>query len=667
MGVLRKVFRISRYNIAFRLFVMTAVTGSLFAATILYSLAEMKHTRASLEHVTNTIGKLVSNAHAIRNGVHLDENAVLNLIVAQDQVQKMLAKVRLISLRAQVADSIDYLLANNAEPSTRDIVLQVREKITTAYKNQDRLIQIVSERGFADSISYYLEVIKPEFQNLTEQCELFAAIQETERDKHYAIASQAYSRSRTIFIAVSSLLFIISIWLCWYISRSITGPIDKAVSIAGRLAESNYDVDIDSDESGEPGRLLVSMKQMAEKLEQVRDIEQRLIQSQKLETVGQLAGGVAHDFNNLLTAIFGHCDLALADIEDIRSCRDHIEGILKAAQRAGGLTNQLLAFSRRQVLKPAVINLNHLIEDLRKMMERLIPENIMMQIHLGKDLGNIKVDQVQIEQVLLNLVVNARDAIPDGGRIVIETANVCLDEQSAGLRVGVAPERYVVLGVSDSGVGMTPEVKARIFEPFFTTKEMGRGSGLGLSTVYGIVKQSGGNVWVYSEPGMGTQFKIYLPIIDETPCEPIEPEKAPARSGKGETILVVEDDGEVREVVKSLLSGLGYRLIVSGHPQDAISKMTSTHPAIDLLITDVVMPGMSGYALAELFLRHYPGSPVLYMSGYANSNLNSGGEMAAGFDYIQKPFTSDALLSKVRSILDSSPLAIEIRTNPGVV
>jgi C4-dicarboxylate-specific signal transduction histidine kinase len=360
---------------------MTAVTGSLFAAMIFFSLEGMKQTRTSLEYVMNTIEKLVGNAHAIRNGVNLDENAVLNLIVAQDLVQKSLAKVRLISLRAQVAGSIDFMLQNDPDPKTRDLILQVREKINKAYENQERLIQIVSDQGFADSMSYYQNVIKTELQELTEHCDLFVAIQEVEREKHYSTASQVYSRSRTIFITVSSLLFIISVWLCFFISKSITRPIDKAVNIADRLAESTYDFEIDLKESGEPGRLLSAMKQMAERLRQVKELEQQLIQSQKLETVGKLAGGVAHDFNNLLTAIFGHCELALAELNDCRSAQDHIEGVLHAAQRAGSLTRQLLAFSRRQVLKLEVINLNILIADLRKMLERLIPENIKMKLN----------------------------------------------------------------------------------------------------------------------------------------------------------------------------------------------------------------------------------------------------------------------------------------------
>jgi CheY-like chemotaxis protein len=268
--------------------------------------------------------------------------------------------------------------------------------------------------------------------------------------------------------------------------------------------------------------------------------------------------------------------------------------------------------------------------------------------------GSIKVDQSQIEQVILNLVVNARDAMPDGGSLIIETSNTELDEQSAGLRAGVVPGKYVLLSVSDTGIGMTTEVKARIFEPFFTTKELGRGTGLGLSTVYGIVKQSGGNIWVYSEPGMGTTFKVYLPLVDESPSEGILPQRTPAQRSGYETILLVEDDGEVRKIVATLLSEQGYRLLVASHAQDAISQMAAAHPTIDLLLTDVVMPGMNGHALAELVLKHSPSTAVLYMSGYTDQMLMRHEELTNAFDYIQKPFTAETLLAQVRRALDTA-------------
>jgi len=650
------IFHLGRYNIALRLFIMTAVTGGLFAAMIVFSLAGMQRTRASLEHVTNTIEKLVLKAHAVRDGVHLDENTVLNLIVSQDLTQKSLAKVRLISLRAQVADAVDYLLENNRDPATRNLTLQLQDRIRRAYVSQDQLIAIISQDQFADAIAYYQAVIRPELQELTEQCEFFSALQEAERDRHYQIASQVYSRSRTIFIAVSSLLLILSVWLCFVISRSITRPIEKAVTIASALSDGDFNVVIDLNEAGETGRLLAAMQQMAERLGQVKALEQQLLQAQKLETVGKLAGGVAHDFNNLLTVIYGHCELALMESGGQPSTRGHIEDVLQAAQRAGALTRQLLAFSRRQVLKPEVIDLNRLVGDLRKMMDRLIPENIELQLNCRDGIGSVKVDQSQLEQVILNLVVNARDAMPEGGRLLIETGQVDLDEQCTARHAAAKPGRYAVLAVSDSGMGMTPEVQARVFEPFFTTKELGRGTGLGLSTVYGIVKQSGGNIWVYSEQGLGTTFKVYLPIVWESTTAAAPPKPSPFECGS-ETILLVEDDPEVRKVAATLLSEQGYHVRVAEHAQAAIGQAQTADPPVDLLLTDVVMPGMNGKALAESILRQHPRTAVLYMSGYTDQMLTTYEVMNKGFNFIEKPLTTDALLAKVRSTLDAARTA----------
>jgi CheY-like chemotaxis protein len=289
------------------------------------------------------------------------------------------------------------------------------------------------------------------------------------------------------------------------------------------------------------------------------------------------------------------------------------------------------------------------------LLKRLIPESIELQMRLGEIRGCIKVDRTQIEQVVLNVVVNARDALPDGGRIVIETGLAELDEHSVGMRSGVLPGRYVLLSVSDNGVGMTPDVRDRIFEPFFTTKELGRGTGLGLSTVYGIVKQSGGNIWVYSEPGLGTTFKIYFPLLDDdTAAAPAPREKPPDVAG-GETILLVEDDWEVCKVVASMLSGQGYRILVAGHAQSAISMAENSSSPIDLLLTDMVMPGMNGDALAEAILRLSPGTAVLCMSGYTDHRMDMDRKcFNGGYHFIQKPFTADALLAKVRSVIEGA-------------
>ena len=381
-------------------------------------------------------------------------------------------------------------------------------------------------------------------------------------------------------------------------------------------------------------------------------MEAQFLQAQKMEAIGQLAGGIAHDFNNLLTIIKGYSQLSLMELKEGGPLRENIEEINKASDRASDLTHQLLAFSRRQILEMKVLDLNVLLPGVEMMLRRVIGEDIELVTRLAEDLGRVKSDRGQIEQVIMNLAVNARDAMPDGGKLTIETANAELDEAYARAHVAVKPGKYVMLSVSDTGVGMTPEVRERVFEPFFTTKEKVKGTGLGLSTVYGIVKQSGGNIWVYSEPGKGTTFKIYLPRADE-PLEEVVERVAGGELHRGdETILVVEDNDEVREVAVRILSGQGYTVLEASQGLDAFLICTEHDGPIHLLLTDVVMPKMSGRELAETLMSIRPRIKVLYMSGYTDNAIVHHGVLETGMNFIQKPFAVDTLARKVREVLD---------------
>ncbi|MEW5817515.1 MAG: ATP-binding protein, partial [Spirochaetota bacterium] len=381
-------------------------------------------------------------------------------------------------------------------------------------------------------------------------------------------------------------------------------------------------------------------------------LEAQLRQSQKMEAIGQLAGGVAHDFNNLLTIIKGYSELSMMELKEEDPLKGNIDEIQNAADKAAGLTRQLLAFSRRQVLEAKVVDLNAVLTDLDKMLRRMIREDVELVTHLTEDLGSVKVDPGQIEQVVMNLAINARDAMVSGGKLTIETANAALDEEYARRHVAVIPGRYVMLSVSDTGVGMTPEVKERIFEPFFTTKEKGKGTGLGLSTVYGIVKQSGGNIWVYSELGRGTTFKIYLPRVDE-PVEEIGKKAVPEELPAGnETILIVEDNEEVRKLAVRILEKQGYKLLIATQGNEALLLGEKHGKPIHLMLTDVVMPGMDGRELANRLKVHHPETRVLYMSGYTDDTIAHRGILEKGMNYIQKPFTVELLLRKVREVLD---------------
>ncbi len=383
-----------------------------------------------------------------------------------------------------------------------------------------------------------------------------------------------------------------------------------------------------------------------------RQLEEQLRQAQKMEAVGMLAGGVAHDFNNLLTIITGYSQLILNNLKENDPNRHSAEQIMKAGERAAALTKQLLAFSRRQVLQLRVVDLNKLVTSMGAMLQRLIGEDIDLRLSLKPDLGRVSADPSQIEQVIMNLVVNARDAMPKGGVLTLDTSNTQLDSSYAHRHLAVKPGPYVMLAVSDNGSGMDSATRARLFEPFFTTKGSGKGTGLGLSTVFGIVKQSGGSVDVYSELGKGTSFKIYLPRIDQPAA--VEPQRLRKVVRRGwETVLLVEDDEMVRNLVRETLEGQGYKILDAGGPLEA-RRMAEHFPGpIHLIITDVVMPKVNGRELAQQIMRRRGDMRVLYMSGYTDNAVLNSGILAGDVAFLQKPFTPGALIEKVREVLES--------------
>ncbi len=384
-------------------------------------------------------------------------------------------------------------------------------------------------------------------------------------------------------------------------------------------------------------------------------LETQLQQSRKMEAVGRLAGGIAHDFNNLLTIITGYTEMALNRPQLPHEVRADIERIENASGRAAALVRQLLAFSRKQVLQPKILDLNKIVLNLDSLLRRLMDERIEMVTRVKDDIGKVKADPAQIEQVIMNLVVNARDAMPEGGRLVVETCNTELDATYAVDHVSVKPGRYVMLAVSDTGVGMDKQTMAHIFEPFFTTKESGRGTGLGLSTVYGIVKQSGGYIWVYSEPGKGSTFKVYLPRVDESPEDFTAGESTHRAQAGKETILVVEDEEDVRELIQTVLREKGYEVIVSEDPQHAERAAAQFGGEIHLLLTDMVMPGISGRELATRISARRQDIRVLYMSGYTDNVITAGGMLEKGLAFLQKPFSPATLVQKVREVLSRTP------------
>lgn len=395
-----------------------------------------------------------------------------------------------------------------------------------------------------------------------------------------------------------------------------------------------------------PDRVVVH----AQDVTRERHTEARLLATERLEAIGRLGGGVAHDFNNLLSVILTSTEFALARLPASDPVRADVEQVQAAGQQAAQLTRQLLAFGRRQVLEPQPTDLNRVLGDLRKMLERVLGADIELALELAPDLGTVMADAGQLERVMINLTLNAREAMPRGGRLTIETSNALLDEHHGGREVAVRPGPYVCLAVTDTGVGIPAEVRDRVFEPFFSTKG-GKGTGLALSSVYGIVKQSEGYIWVTSELGRGTTFRIYLPRLDAPPAERKRAESAPARSG-GATVLIVEDEDGVRRASERILAAVGYRVLTAASGAEAIELALRHAGEIELVLTDVVMPGMSGPEVAARLKETRPSLEVLYMSGYADTAIGQHGVLAEGAHFIAKPFSVEALRRKVREVLD---------------
>jgi two-component system cell cycle sensor histidine kinase/response regulator CckA len=412
----------------------------------------------------------------------------------------------------------------------------------------------------------------------------------------------------------------------------------RVLSFAGRLARIAVIKDLTAQRRSE---------------EALRRTEEQLRQAQKMEAVGRLAGGIAHDFNNVLSVILSYGDMLLAEMKPGEPMRDDVEEIRKAGKRAADLTRQLLMFSRQQVLEPKVLDLNEVLTSMDKMLQRILGADVDLASRPGQPLGRVLVDRGNIEQVIMNLVVNARDAMPTGGRLTMETGNVVLDEAYARQHLGVKPGPHVMLAVTDTGTGMDRATLTRIFEPFFTTKEAGKGTGLGLSTVFGIVQQSGGSVWVYSEPGKGTTFKVYLPRVERA-VDVVRPMAALTTLRGTETILLVEDDDQVRAVARGILGKSGYHVVEARNAGEALLHSEQHPGVIHLLLSDVVMPQMSGPELAKRLASARPEMKVLCMSGYTDDSIVRHGVLEARIAYLQKPITPETLTTKVREVLESS-------------
>jgi signal transduction histidine kinase len=472
-------------------------------------------------------------------------------------------------------------------------------------------------------------------------------------------ATQFLSRLNRILLGLGLLSVVIGAVLVFFISHTFTRPLSSLVVGVRALGEGNYIHPLETGGGGEVGEVTEAFGRMRATLktaqEEQKQLEERLRQAHKMEAVGRLAGGVAHDFNNLLTVIRGNTDILLDSDKTDKAQHRYLEQIQKAGDRAVSMTRQLLAFSRMQVLQPRVLDLNLTISEMSKMLPRLIGEHIEFSFLPEPALATVLADPGQIEQVFLNLAVNARDAMPNGGRLTVRTRNVAMDAAEAARRQPMLPGAYVLLAVSDTGHGMDAETKVRIFEPFFTTKGLGKGTGLGLATVYGIVKQSGGFIWVDSSPGAGATFEIYLPCsgkLAENGAEQVKQHSAPHGS---ETILLAEDETGVRELASEFLNSAGYTVLIAADGAEALELASRHSRPIDLLLTDMVMPRMGGLDLAERLSKVRPEIRTVFMTGYAEFPLKNDDAFPIDACVLQKPFSRLTLLVKIREVLSAAP------------
>jgi len=454
--------------------------------------------------------------------------------------------------------------------------------------------------------------------------------------------------------------------LVFLISDKFTRPLSSLLEGVRALENGNFEYPLNSNGTDEVaqvthafGRMRGTLKANETEQQQLQD---QLRKSQRMEAIGRLAGGVAHDFNNLLTVIKGHGDLMLDRLEPNSALYGNARQIEKASNRAASLTRQLLAFSRMQMLQPKVLNLNSLVSEMFSILKRLVREDITFTFRAGESLGRIKADPGQIEQVIMNLAVNASDAMPSGGSLTVETQNLFANEALCKTRTSLVPGNYVRLVVADTGHGMDAETMARIFEPFFTTKELGKGTGLGLATVYGVVKQSGGCIWVDSAPGKGTRFEVYFPAVQESEEQPAEEADRHLRSGHSEVVLLVEDEDQVRDLAAEFIESAGYAVLTARDGQDALRVAEQSGKRIRVLVTDIVMPNMRGPELAKRLNQRCDGLRVIYMSGYLE--FNNGSDFLKDMFFLQKPFSRDSLVAKIADALgkerehNSHPLAL---------
>lgn len=642
--------KLRRFRIGTRLSIGFALIVAFMIALIVLGIASMNRINDRLESLANETTVKIWYATMIQDSVHVIDNAILNMIVTRDEKTTMMEYVRVMTARRTCEGAMEEIAKLEHTHYGRDILQRMQHGLGASRREDGKAIELARAGLYAKAAGIFLQTSRTTGASVRQVCSELVSYEKEEANASYLAAAKTYRVTSLMFIVLGIIVLAIASAAAILLTRSITVPLKQGVHVANRLGSGDLSVEIDGSGTDETGRLLGAMKEMAGKLKKLGEVEHQLVQSQKLETVGRLAGGIAHDFNNLLSIILGNTQLMKIQNPKAEKVVERCTVIESAVMRASDFIKQLLAFSRRQILEFRPVRIDKMVREFEKMMRRMLHENIEMIITTHSDFASVKIDTAQINQVILNLVVNAREAMPDGGRLTIETDVVVIDRDFCSLHPGAKAGTYVVLSVSDTGIGMSRHVIENIFEPFFTTKDSG--TGLGLSVVYGIIRQHGGFIDVVSEPDRGTRFSVYLPYTNEKIVS------APSRAseglvkGTGEVVLVVEDDKELRETVSELLTLLGYSVHTASDGEEGVRIFTERCGEIDLVLLDAIMPKKSGFEAYREMSVVCPEVPSIFVTGYNTVHGgNSDGNMN-GATVIQKPYSIELLSKKIRETLD---------------
>lgn len=641
---------LSRFKIGTRLSLGFGLIMVFMITLVVLAIVSMKDINTRMDNIIRQNNKGIWHANVIKDSIHTICEAILTTVLTDDDTLKQFENVKILTARATYSEALEKLSKTEKTENGSTLITRLEIAVQALNNIYQKVIQY--NGNHKEAVSYYMDTARPYILGLHQICTELVMYEEEQSNLAYNEALKTYNRTFYAFLVLAALTIGIATATALILTKSITEPLSKGVFIANRIAEGDLTVNIDIKTHDETGQLLSSIKDMAHKLKEMKELEYQLFQSQKLETVGRLSGGIAHDFNNMLSVILGNAQLIRMTGGENVKIQERCISIEEAVARAAGFVKQLLAFSRKQTLELKNVDLNNIIGDFEKMIRRMLEKTIEMEIMLSAEPSMVKADVSQINQILLNLAVNAREAMSKGGKLSIKTAHYYIDEEYSNTRIDVAPGEYVAMIVSDNGIGIDKDIAGKIFEPFFTTKESG--TGLGLSVVYGIVKQHGGFIDVCSETGVGTTFTVYLPFLKDI-TESEHHIKASQMMLKGsETILVVEDDAELRNTVSSILQLLGYTIYTAENGVEGLAVFKQHRNVIDLVLLDIVMPKLGGFETLREMKKIDPNVPSIFVTGYNAGNIHHDVSPDDDYNIVQKPYSFENLSQKIRESLDKT-------------